>query len=346
MIDVQRSHTLENILPKVIRPDLILTDNGLSLTELDSVPGGMGITTWLSQIYSKAGYQILGGVNGITDGFSGLLTEGGHILISEESADYRPEMEFLASQLNIDISVNSVEKIINTNELTTSAYRFFEWFDWQNIPAAKALASLSTLTSPCKPHLEEKLWLALLWCPGLKPIWEQTLRASHLQRVKDIVPFSWVVDPSPLPPHASYPKLDVQTWDQVAQFSQSERELALKISGFHETAWGARGVHIGHDLPSKDWSAAIKQATDQFKTSPWVMQQFAHARTVEHPYFDRESGETKIMKGKVRLCPYYFTDSSGNTAFGGALATIVPLDKKKIHGMKDGILVPCMVEER
>jgi len=27
---------------------------------------------------------------------------------------------------------------------------------------------------------------------------------------------------------------------------------------------------------------------------------------------------------------------------GGCLATIVPADKKKIHGMRDGILVPCM----
>ena len=46
------------------------------------------------------------------------------------------------------------------------------------------------------------------------------------------------------------------------------------------------------------------------------------------------------MRGRVRLCPYYFV-SDGNTKLGGILATIVPADKKLIHGMRDAILVPC-----
>ena len=48
------------------------------------------------------------------------------------------------------------------------------------------------------------------------------------------------------------------------------------------------------------------------------------------------------MIGRVRLCPYYFVNQSGQTTLGGCLATIVPSDKKKIHGMRDGILVPCV----
>ena len=37
------------------------------------------------------------------------------------------------------------------------------------------------------------------------------------------------------------------------------------------------------------------------------------------------------MKGRVRLCPYYFVAGEGDTArpqLGGVLATIVPADKK------------------
>jgi hypothetical protein len=51
-----------------------------------------------------------------------------------------------------------------------------------------------------------------------------------------------------------------------------------------------------------------------------------------------------MMTGRARLCPYFFTDDAGNTRFGGCLATIVPADKKKIHGMSDGVLVPCVVD--
>ncbi len=341
IIEQQRSNDLKDSLPQVIRPDLILTDKGFCLSELDSVPGGMGITAWLSHVYADAGFDILGGRNGIPEGFQKLIPNGGDILISEESVDYRPEMVWLADQLTVSTSVVSVEDI---TALSRDAYRFFEWFDWKNIPASKALAASPHLTSPCKPHLEEKLWLALLWSPGMQTVWQQVLRQSHLKRVKEVVPFGWVTDPTPLPPHASLPRLGVQSWDEVANFSQTQRELVLKISGFNELAWGSRGVKIGHDMPVNEWQEAMQHATTHFTTEPWVVQEFAHGRLVEHPYFDPTTGETKIMLGRVRLCPYYFTDNEGQTSLGGALATIVPADKKKIHGMKDGILVPCIIE--
>ena len=40
LIELQRAAPLKNELPRVIRPDLLVTDHGLALTELDSVPGG------------------------------------------------------------------------------------------------------------------------------------------------------------------------------------------------------------------------------------------------------------------------------------------------------------------
>jgi hypothetical protein len=45
------------------------------------------------------------------------------------------------------------------------------------------------------------------------------------------------------------------------------------------------------------------------------------------------------MKGRVRLCPYYFVEE-GKVKLRGALATIVPADKKFVHGMTDAILAP------
>jgi len=342
LIEQQRSEKLRDALPRVIRPDLILTENGFALTELDSVPGGMGITSWLSQLYADAGFDIFGGREGITDGFKTLMPDGGRILVSEESADYRPEMEWLAEQLGDGFRVETAESAAATAE---DSYRFFEWFDWENISAAKELAAQANLTSPCKPHLEEKLWLALLWTPALKEFWKKAMRGKHLELVKEIVPFGWMMDPIELPPHAALPRLGVNQWSDVGDFSQKDRRLVIKISGFSELAWGSKSVKIGHDMPRVEWAAAIERATNEFDHQPWIMQQYHAGRVVEHPYFDPETGEEKIMKGRVRLCPYYFTDKNGKTKLGGTLATIVPADKKKIHGMKDGILVPCVVEE-
>ena len=47
------------------------------------------------------------------------------------------------------------------------------------------------------------------------------------------------------------------------------------------------------------------------------------------------------MKGRVRLCPYYFCGER-ETKLGGVLATVCPADKKLLHGMRDAILAPVM----
>ena len=36
--------------PTVLRPDLLLTDEGFVMTELDSVPGGIGLTAFLNRL--------------------------------------------------------------------------------------------------------------------------------------------------------------------------------------------------------------------------------------------------------------------------------------------------------
>jgi hypothetical protein len=116
----------------------------------------------------------------------------------------------------------------------------------------------------------------------------------------------------------------------------------LKISGFHETAWGSRGVHIGHDLSQTEWAEKVRAAMVDFDSQPWIMQEFREGRLVEHPVY-QEDGSVATMRGRVRLCPYFFTDATGRTTLGGALATLAPADKKKIHGMRDAVLLPCVI---
>ena len=50
LVDWQRDGRTAGQYPRVIRPDLILTPQGFALSELDSVPGGMGVTAWLSRV--------------------------------------------------------------------------------------------------------------------------------------------------------------------------------------------------------------------------------------------------------------------------------------------------------
>ena len=49
LIELSRRKEIRDDLPRVIRPDMILTDDGYVIAEIDSVPGGLGLTGWLNQ---------------------------------------------------------------------------------------------------------------------------------------------------------------------------------------------------------------------------------------------------------------------------------------------------------
>jgi hypothetical protein len=357
LIELQRFSAFKNDTPRVIRPDILLTENGFSITELDSVPGGIGLTAWLNQAYSSPhaklpDAKIIGGADGMIKGFESIFGNANqvHIVVSEEAATYKPEMEWLAQQLGGSRFKVRDPKFEDFAE-GDAAYRFFELFDLANVPASKkifewAIAKKITVTPPPKPIFEEKMLFALFWNRHLQPFWRQELGEGFVTRLKKIIPYTWLVDPAPLPPHAAIPGLELTDWQQLKQLSQRERELILKISGFSEKAWGARGVSLGSDLPHEDWAKAVDSAIAGFEKSPFVLQRFEKPKLVEAGWFDAEKNELAPMNGRVRLCPYYFVSGEGDAArpaLGGVLATIVPADKKIVHGMSDAILAPCMI---
>ena len=364
LIELQRSAAFKNDVPRVIRPDILLTENGFSITELDSVPGGIGLTAWLNQVYSQlpntarksetpspvtSHSSLVGGADGMFRGFETIFGDAKHvhIIVSEEAKTYRPEMDWLTAQLGPRFTVH--DSHFNDFSEDSAVYRFFELFDLPNIANAQKIFQLASekkirLTPPPKPVFEEKMLFALLWNRNLQHFWRQELGESFLARLKRVIPYTWLVDPAPLPPHAAIPELNLTDWQQLKTLSQKERDLILKVSGFSEQAWGARGVFLGSDLSQADWSAAVDAALKNFETSPSVLQRFHKPSQVEANWFDFTKNEIVPMKGRVRLCPYYFVAGEGDAArpqLGGVLATIVPADKKIVHGMADAILAPC-----
>src|SRR4030095_12062928 len=163
LIEFSRRKEIRDDLPRVIRPDLILTENGYIIAEVDSVPGGIGLTAWLNQTYSAFDNGIIGGPDGMLEGFHSVLPNGGDIVISQESATYRPEMEWIVARLNQKIldarssmldeaqsgpsehpassiqhppSVTSWRVVAAENyepQAGRAVYRFFELFDLPNI---------------------------------------------------------------------------------------------------------------------------------------------------------------------------------------------------------------------
>lgn len=285
-------------------------------------------------------------------GFAGIFGDAptARIIISEESSTYRPEMEWLAS------GENPRPFAVHGPDFTgwqdgDAVYRFFELFDLENVPAAwpafdAARAGVIQVTPPPKPLFEEKLLLGLLWNPHLREFWRQELGGAFFERMLRLTPRTWVLDPSPIPPHAAIPELNLADWRELTNLSQRQRDLILKVSGYSESAWGARGVYLGSDMNSADWAAAVENALRSWSRSPHVLQRYHKPVLVDFEWFDFDRGTVVPMKGRVRLCPYYFVHGEADSAraqLGGILATVCPADKKIIHGMRDAVLVPCVV---
>lgn len=372
VVELGRLNRVKSHLPLVIRPDLMLTDEGMRVAELDSIPGGMGFTGQISRVYAELGYDIVGGADGLVDRFYSAIAAGTKsdeptvaLVVSDESEPYREEMQWLAEQLHAkgrpvhclhprDLHFDEDGILLETEagqrQRVDAVYRFFELFDLPNIPKVELVTYFAKknavrLTPPPKAYLEEKLLLALLHHPLLAEFWPRELGKKETRLLHELVPRTWIVDPTPAPPHTTIPGLApggraLNDWHGLKGLGKKEREYVLKPSGFSLDAYGSRGVAMGHDLPEDEWAGHIDAALDSFGRTPHVLQEFHKAKQVRCRYYDFFDDEIKPMRGRALLRPYYYME--GDTPrLAGVQAIVCPADKKVLHGMTDAVLVPC-----
>lgn len=353
LIELGKAEAFRQHLPRVIRPDLILAEDGFWITEIDSVPGGIGLLDWLQFHYVKAGLaqdrSVIGGALGMREGFAKVFPNGKPlvIVVSEESRMYRPEMEWIASQLPFKAIV--VDGYLDVPEEYLNVYRFFELFDLEAVPCSwqlfeDCLVGKKWVTPPPKAYLEEKAWFAMLWNPHLSRLWEGLLGRLYYEWLLQHVPRSWILVPGHIPPYAAIPGLELASWDELIQRPELRRRLILKRSGFHPTAWGSRSVVVGCDVNKEEWAQAVGQALDSFSTGLTVLQEFKRPALFSYRKADLCNDVIVETQGRVRLCPYYFVTTTGEfpqVVLGGVLATICPADKKVIHGMSEAVMAPC-----
>ena len=376
IIRLQRQNRFKSELPGIIRPDIILTDEGMITSELDSIPGGMGFVGAMGAVYCELGFDQVGEFDGIVRGFARMLQSvsakeqpTAAIVVSPESDDYRGEMTWLAHALQASGLAHAVtvrpEEVFFTEEALVVdtpqgrrtvdvLYRNFELFDLLNVPKQELMLYAArhkrvVMTPPPKAFLEEKLIFALVHNSSLRTLWRTELGEDTFKRLLALLPQTWVLDPRALPPQAVMDGLavdgrEIRTWNELYPLSKSERQYVVKPSGFSELAWGSRGVYVADDLSRDDWMAVIEGGLATFDKTPQILQRYHKARRVRTDYLDVASDAIRPLDGRVRLCPYYFV-AGDEALLSGVLATVVPADKRLIHGMSDAVMVPCMPSE-
>ncbi|MBA2486004.1 MAG: hypothetical protein H0V35_07885 [Nitrospira sp.] len=248
LVTYSRMNRFRNLIPGIIRPDVIPTAEGMVITELDSVPGGIGLTGCLTRAYDNLHAvdnplpatpsgccPLIAGRDGMLQGFAAMVRalqddqEGClAIVVSDEAKEYRPEMEWMARRLReIGCQAFCVEpRAVHFSEdglflqgpdgrrRIGLMYRFFELFDLKNIPKSELVMYAAkkghvAVTPPYKPALEEKLAFALFHHPELTPFWEQALGPEIVANLRRLLPRTWILDPQPVPPTAIIPHLTI-----------------------------------------------------------------------------------------------------------------------------------------
>lgn len=304
--------------PTVLRPDLLLTDEGFVMSELDSVPGGIGLTAFLNRLYGGSEGGVLGGGDAMIKGFHASLAALRPalpnpliaLLVSDEAATYRPEMQWLAHQLQLQgkrvFCLDPAEIFPLEDSLFFDAdgnpekidiiYRFFELFDLPNLATQQYIFESweqgeIAIAPALRAFQEEKLNFGLFHHHRLQDYWQEALGARALKILRGLIPATWIVDPAPLPPGAVLdgPKVagkPLGDWRDLATASQKERDLILKISGYHETAWGARSVVLGSDCSREEWQEAVTHAVTLADRHLHILQDYRKPRRLEHVLFD------------------------------------------------------------
>lgn len=288
-----------------VRPDLIVTDSGFTVCEVETSPFGLGLAHLLNTGYQQAGFETIVESTTLPDYVRRETSSAGEILYSRKTAAYSGQLTYLAdSVFGREWTARSVDNHDPTNQL----YRAFYLSEYMEDPQIRALLDDmadedKNLLPSLTPHIEEKAVLALLWDRRWEGYYRRNLGEASYQHLRTVIPPSWIVGEeehfAPGMPQGIQHSVDLAT------LAKSKRAFVLKTSGFHtQSSWG-EGVTFLHKKSGTAVGSLLHGLSDEPDTLQ-IVQEFVKPRNIPMEY--TEHGEVKPMRAKLRITPYFSMD--------------------------------------
>ncbi|MEK7539334.1 MAG: hypothetical protein AAB595_01710 [Patescibacteria group bacterium] len=291
-----------------IRPDFMLTDQGLKCVEMETSPFGLGLSLWLQNIYEELGFKTVG-----NHSWHQKFPDGLKFVTTEHTNQYEGQLTYLVDLLKREGKEACVE---NSTSLTPhdgrTVYRAF--YLYEHSLEIDALLREEKHCPPSEMFVESKLPLALAWddINGTDPL------------LREIIPPTWVVKhgfPCPL-----------SSWEDIANMPASKRLYVLKLAGCDKgSSWG-ENVHFLHKISKEKCGKLLEEALKG--TALYVLQKYTESVKFSQMWFDFESGSEKTMHGRVRLTPY--VNPHNGEIFTAKIA--MREHTELIHGATDAII--------
>lgn len=292
-----------------VRPDVIITQEGFSVCEIETSPFGLALAELLNRAYRFAGFETLIPDDMLTKFMREHTPDRGNLVYSQHTASYSGQLQFLADKV---LSGNdrrwSVEQAGSVLDMTSPAlYRAFYQHECLDDPAVDNIMQFYAgrqtpeVIPSFTPHMEEKALLALIWDKRWEEFFVKQLGISSVEHLRKVIPPTWIVGQE----RFFLPGLPdgVESTEGLALLFKSKRNFVLKQSGFGSGGSWAEGVSFLQEKSVVKAQELLHNAVED-SSSLYVIQEFRKAE--ERRMFDEGDGSLLTeMSARIRLTPYF-----------------------------------------
>jgi hypothetical protein len=121
------------------------------------------------------------------------------------------------------------------------------------------------------PWMRDPSWAALLQMPSLRSTWIRGLRASHFDHLTRLLPASWLMDPTPLPPGCVIPGLEISTWADLVTLRDQGRYF--KVQSAH-SAFTLSKLQSSSEWQTLSKTRPLAVLVEQHRSSAWILARY------------------------------------------------------------------------
>jgi hypothetical protein len=314
------------------RPDVLLTEEGYKVCEVELSPFGFPLAVFLEDAYNairkKGGRKIWS--QNVLKKFVDFWqkrtkTKKGRFVFSSHTEQFIGQFEFLSKRLkSLGYDFKPVILKSKISNFNAPLYRCFYLYEksmaefWEKVKTVKKLPGETSF-------YETKLPLAIF--TNDESVRQKLSKKSRKTLDSMLLP-TWVLESDSLP--KSFP-LGISNWTEIAELSKSKRKFVIKRIGDHPQASWAKSVVFLHKISALATRQLIETAL--LESGQWIIQPFINSKKVTQNYYSFSDKKWIDMKGRVRLTPYYSFDK-GEWLVGKAT---IRRNTLLIHGATDSI---------
>lgn len=252
-----------------LRPDLIYTERGFSICEIETSLFGLGISAFLDKAYEQAGFSLLASSATLRQNISQNTPHTGTIVYTNKTQAYAGQLSYLAKHIFSDNKRTWTAQHIESPR-NGIIYRAFYLSEYNTDEKVKELIDTHNpmqFIPSLTPFMEEKLLLSFIWDKRYLHHFEKEMGLLEAHELQSYIPITWIVG------QEKYCLFDnAQSLEELAKISRSQRMFVVKISGFDIQSSWSEGVFFLNKMSKKH----ILDLNEKFNKIPIVNLLFKH----------------------------------------------------------------------